>query len=667
MPISRLVSISWHRVAISGALLLTALMATAGAAEPGAVTSVHPAATTIDKATIEMRIDPEVGRRVAEQAIALLRTQPDADLEVRAHLLLCDYWSERDTGAARAQLDRITSLLPQVRRKGLAAGSSDCRGQMAEADGDHARAREYYDQAVAIGEREQDREMLAAGLFSRGYLMGLQGHYANGLSDLRRAQGLYDAVKLPLHALTTLNAIAILYNRMGDYEQSRRMYGRALKAQRDAGLRREQAVTLYNLGRVHENLKDWNAAEHSFAESVRIARELNYARAEAYSLHGLADVANARGEPHVALAKLESASTLQRATPDARLRAQMQLVRGEALRQLRRYNEAIRELDAALKFFGDIDSLSELRATQEALAKTLSESGDWKGAYAQLDEAKRTAELLFRNQVDQRFSSLKVEFDTLAKEQENAVLMRENEAGQKALALERRARGLNAIVILLIVLLAIVLGVLAVYQSRTGRQMRTLAMTDELTGLPNRRAVLTRFEPLVQPTGLRACALLIIDIDHFKSINDKYGHAEGDEALKLVANVLKTLREPSFSGRLGGEEFVAVVPGADIERACAVAESLRQQVMSLNSLPWLTERPMTVSIGVAVAHADKDSAGAMLHRADVALYEAKRTGRNRVVTEDAVAAASKAARASVDGTQSNQAHPPLATGSVEFA
>lgn len=612
-----------------------------------------------------MRSDPEAGRRAAEEAIALLRSQPDADLEVRARLLLCDYWSERDTRAARAQLDSITVLLPHIRRKGLAAGSFDCRGQMEEADGDHVRAREYYDQAVAIAEREHDSEMLAAGLFSRGYLMGLQGHYASGLTDLRRAQTLFESVNLPMHSLTTLNAIAILYNRMGDYEQSRHIYERALKAQRAAGLRREQAVTLYNLGRVHENLKDWNAAEQHFNESVRVARELNYARAEAYSLQGLAYVANARGEPLTALAKLESAAELQRTMPDARLRAQIQLVRGESLRLLGRYEEAIGELQAALKFFGDTESLSELRNTHEVLAKSLSDSGDWRSAYTQLDEAKRIAELLFHNQIDERFSSLKVEFDTLAKEQENAVLMRENEASQKALALERQARRLNAIVILLIVLLAIVLGALAVYQSRIGRRMRRLAMTDELTGLPNRRSVLTRFEPLLQPSSIRACAMLIIDIDHFKSINDKYGHAEGDAALKLVAGVLKTLREPAFSGRLGGEEFVAVMPGADIEMACAIAETLRQQVMSLDSLPWLNERPMTVSIGVAVARADKDSASAMLHRADVALYEAKRAGRNCVITEDLVAAQSKA-RAS-DGTDGDESRPPLTASSVEFA
>ena len=627
----------------------------------------HDAAVLIDRASVAMRSDPEASRRLAQQAVDLLLVRPNPDLEIRARLLLCDFQSERDASAADSQLRAIAALLPSAKRRGLESGQYDCRGQIAEASGDHAAARELYEKAVTIALREQDREMLAGGLVSRGYLMGLQGEYASGLTDLRRAQTIYDELHLPLHSLTALNGIAILYNRMGDYTQAKYIYDRALKAQRDAGLRREETVTLYNLGRVHENLKDWDAAEKAFSESVRLSREVNYTRAEAYSLHGLAAVANARGDPNTALAKLESASELQRKTPDARLRAQIQLVHGVALRQLQRFPESIAELQRALTFFAEIESLSELRATQEEFATALSESGDWRGAYAQLVESKRSAERLFRNQVDQRFSSLKVEFDTVAKEKENALLIRENEASQNALALERRARGLNAIVILLIVLLAAVLAVLAVYQARTTREMRRLAMTDELTNLPNRRAVLTRFDPLVQPAGIRACALLIIDIDHFKSINDKYGHAEGDAALKLVAaTLMRVVNEPAFSGRLGGEEFVAVLPAADIDAACSVAEALRKQVMALDSLPWLADRPITVSIGVAVAHAPGDSAGAMLHRADLALYEAKRAGRNRVITEYAItaqAAESKPMRHAAE----EPAPPRPSSAGIEFA
>ncbi len=97
-------------------------------------------------------------------------------------------------------------------------------------------------------------------------------------------------MQLPLHTLTVENTIAILYNRMGDHAQARHCYESALKAQAAAGLRREQAVTQYNLGRSLENLRDWDAAQLAFDQVLKLSRELDYTRGMAYALRGLASV-----------------------------------------------------------------------------------------------------------------------------------------------------------------------------------------------------------------------------------------------------------------------------------------------------------------------------------------------------------------------------------------
>ena len=133
-----------------------------------------------------------------------------------------------------------------------------------------------------------------------------------------------------------------------------------------------------------------------------------------------------------------------------------------------------------------------------------------------------------------------MEFDTAAKEKENALLLRENDANEMALMQGRRARQLQAIAIALTVVLAGMLATLALHQRRTTLRMRTLAMTDELTGVPNRRDVLRRLEELLQRPDEPECAVLIIDIDHFKSINDHHGHPMGDEVLKFIARELRT-------------------------------------------------------------------------------------------------------------------------------
>lgn len=625
-----------------GAAAVCALLLQAAAATPEfeVETEQHPAQAILEQASAAIRVDPEQSRNQAEQALTLLEQRPDADLQVRARLILCDYQSERDTVAAEQQIARIVSLLDQVRRKGLRSGMLDCQGQIAETAGNNAKALEFYRQAVSVGETTGDDEMLAAALFSSGHVLSLQGHYAAGLADLKHAQSLYEHLKLPQHALTVLNAIAILYNRMGDYAQARDMYLKAIKAQRQTKLLREQAVTLHNLGRAYEKLKDWPEARSAYEESLRISRDLRYSRAEAYALRGLASVANGVGQPQAALDALREAETLQRETPDVRLQAQIYFNRGLALHQLRRLPQSARALEDALRAFGEAASLGEQQEAQAELASTYADLGEWRVAYDHLAKASEIASEQFRNQIDQHFASLKVEFDTAAKDKENAMLLRENHANEIALAQGRKARNLQAVVIALTVALAVMLLALVLHQRRTTMRMRSLAMTDELTGVPNRRAVLARLEPLLNTPGQAACAMLIIDIDHFKSINDQYGHAEGDEALKLVAAQLRTtVKEPGFVGRLGGEEFVAVLPETALAPAIEVAEKLCERLMVIDTRLWMSERRISASIGVTVSIPGTDSSSSMLQRADAALYDAKRAGRNCVRSAPAHAAA----------------------------
>ncbi|HVO46709.1 MAG TPA: diguanylate cyclase [Steroidobacteraceae bacterium] len=618
-------------------LAIAILTGTAGTGKAQAPPAPHPAVTLIERGTVAMRTDPEASRRDAEEALQILAREPDPDLEIQARLILCDYQAERDSAAAEQQIEAGTALLSRAHRTGLKAGLLDCRGQIYETAGDNTRAREQYEQAVTIATDTHDEEMLAQSLFSRGYLLGLQGQYAAGLADLKRAQSLFDKLNKPLHSLTTLNSIAILYNRMGDYLQARYIYTRALKAQREAGMQREVAVTTHNLGRAYENLHEWDQARQSFTQSLAVSRQLAYVRGEAYALRGLAAVANAAGDPQGALEILKRAEDLQRQTPDARLHAQIELARGIAFHKLQRLNDSIASLENAAAIFSKADALGELNATYSELAEVYAATGNWRAAYERRSQAKETSDTLLKNQLDQRFATLKVEFDTAAKEKENAALLRENQISEKALMQARNVRGLQATVLVLSAMLVVLLATLAVFQRRNTLRMRYLAMTDELTGVPNRRAVLARLEPLLRDLQAPSCAILIVDIDHFKRINDQHGHPTGDEVLKVIAaEVRRFVVEPAFFGRLGGEEFLIVIPDSTLAGARAAAEAIRERIMAVDTSSWAAEPWMiTASIGCTLSIPGVDTPSSMLKRADIALYAAKRSGRNCVRAEDA--------------------------------
>ena len=494
-----------------------------------------------------------------------------------------------------------------------------------------------YTEAVSVATGEHDDEMLAGSLFSRGYLLGVMGDYATGLIELRRADSLFEKLKKPMHALTTLNSIATLYNRMGDYVQARHIYTRALAAQREAGLQREQVVTLHNLGRANENLHDWDASRAAFAEALEISRKINYLRGEAYAMRGLAAVANALGDPKVALDTLDSAEVLQKQVPDARLRAQIQLARGISLHKLQRLPESTAALESALVDFRQADALYELTLVYSELSAVYAETGNWRDAYARQVDAKTISDKLLKNQLDQGFATLKVEFDTATQDKENAALKKQNEANERALAQARSVRRLQATVIILTISLVLLLTLLAVFQHRSTLRMHLLAMTDELTGVPNRRAVLGRLDPLLRRDSIEPCSILIVDIDYFKAINDQLGHSTGDEVLKVVAATVRAaVTEPAFFGRLGGEEFLIVLPATRLATARALAQSFCEKIEAIDTSRWFGERRhITCSIGVSASVPGRDTPSAMLQRADAALYSAKRGGRNCVRTEPA--------------------------------
>lgn len=169
------------------------------------------------------------------------------------------------------------------------------------------------------------------------------------------------------------------------------------------------------------------------------------------------------------------------------------------------------------------------------------------------------------------------------------------------------------------------------------RDFRSIAATqnaaavDPLTGLPNRRTIMEHLRRNIEHVGLaNPCAVLILDIDRFKSINDTMGHQAGDRCLRLVAEViLQNVRSADRTGRIGGEEFVVMMPDTDSQTALAVGERLREAIAAATFAP-AGAYPLTVSIGMAVATAS-DTVDSLLARADRALYQAKHAGRNRIV------------------------------------
>ncbi|MBI5074827.1 MAG: diguanylate cyclase [Nitrospirae bacterium] len=166
-------------------------------------------------------------------------------------------------------------------------------------------------------------------------------------------------------------------------------------------------------------------------------------------------------------------------------------------------------------------------------------------------------------------------------------------------------------------------------------KVEALSVTDPLTGLYNRRQIDstldTEFKRMARHEFSVTC--LLLDIDHFKSVNDNCGHDAGDSVLREIAQILRSsIREVDTAGRWGGEEFVVILPHTDKPQGMIVAERILGKVSSY-VFADIPKRNITVSIGLAVSSSLIDTTDKIIHAADMALYAAKREGRNRVRTD----------------------------------
>jgi diguanylate cyclase (GGDEF)-like protein len=200
--------------------------------------------------------------------------------------------------------------------------------------------------------------------------------------------------------------------------------------------------------------------------------------------------------------------------------------------------------------------------------------------------------------------------------------------------------GINLVMVLVRVALAFV--VLAMAKQRQEMVQRVEALTDTLTGMPNRRALCESIDALEQKQNkafqASQLSVLFFDLDHFKDVNDTFGHDTGDRVLKLFAGTAaKCLKGRSMIARTGGEEFAAVLPDMDAAEAAETAEVIRQAFAKAAAEVDGRDIGTTVSVGIASRSGDScdgSDLGALFRQADAALYAAKRAGRNRVEFAD---------------------------------
>lgn len=588
-------------------------------------------AARVEAARAESGIEPERGLA----ALRALRSQAEAGQLLADRIAVdaaeCRIWSDQDNSKARAVADAGLAAVgqspaPPVRDAWLRLRT--CRAGVLLDMGDVDAGLAEVAALLALTPSEDDARLRALVLLEQGVYRSRSGDLQRGQRDLIQACAVLKDLGTPRDHELCLGHLANHYRRMGDVDEAHRLHLALRDEARRRGATYDDAIYTYALAQAQQAQERWADASDSYREAAAASQRLGDASGLAYAEHGIADVLMKLKRAREALAHVERAMAALDRTADPRQVELMIITRADALVALERLPEAQAALESVRVAVRQRNEPTRLSTWLEVRARLMRATGRWQEAYLALAEARELEAVLSKQRQSEQLARLRMQFNRQRDAEDLSALRQLNEQG-------RRLRQTQAVALVLFVVLLVLASAVALRKLRQARRLQGLASTDELTGLANRRALLARADEVLAHARRkgRPLSVLMIDVDHFKAINDRHGHAAGDTVLRHLAQVLTTvLREGDLLGRLGGEEFLAVLPSSTLADARLVAERMRAVVEGAPPAADEGLLRVTVSIGVAGSTAG-EAVAATIARADAALYRAKQGGRNAVATD----------------------------------
>ncbi|PPU65855.1 GGDEF domain-containing protein [Xanthomonas pisi] len=574
--------------------------------------------------------------RIAQHALQQARADGDRDAQfwallAQARVLI----SLEDSDARQAALTQAHGLLDQLHGN---AAQARLWLDIVQALSD---VRENPNRSMVArlnGLRQQARALGRSDLLCEIEAVDMWSMLASGSSDeaWSAAQTSYQCAArehllgLELDGLTQLGSLASrVAGRVVDDNDAQDYLQRALARLHGQPARFQRSLIEYEYGSALA-LQQPSAALLHFRRALALSRALGDQAGVAAALTSTSEALIKTGDAAAALAMAREALPLMQAQGNIGRVAACHAILLQALTALK--SPSLGSAIVAAEAADDPNlSLSGRAELVDAIAQALAVEGRHAEAYQQLQRANALRAQNLDRQRDTVMLRLQARYEDARREAENAELRRRSETAQ--LALEAREAGQRALWIALCAACLLLVGALIVlaFVARHRRQLSRLAMRDELTGLPNRRAIRAEAQQQIDH-ALRTqtpCMLALIDLDHFKLINDVHGHASGDAVLKALASAsLLALRAHDRLGRLGGEEFLLVLPGCSADEIPAVFARLRNAVAAIEIPGLPAQRPVRFCLG-AVSVTPAAGLDVLLSQADLALYAAKTAGRDQ--------------------------------------
>ena len=576
-----------------------------------------PIATEKELETIKSKLPSEISRRSLWVETLLCETKLAQGMFVPAY------------EESRVLIQKYESFNNQARFGYLLL----CHALASENTGHYKKSTQLYDRAIDLAILTEDKKLQSKALRSRGDFYALHGTVEQALMDLQASYRISESIDDQKGVFRTKNSLAILYSYTNEDQKALEYYEEVYQYAKDQGLVRPVSILTYNLGKAHQRLQNLDEADRYFDESIGLSRALNDSAGVAFALRGQAEVYLANKQLELARQRLEEVVALFTSLGNQMQVAQTTTLLADIYFKLNQYDRSIRLYQESIKVFHKKESIYSLSLAYKQLSQVYEKVEDYKNAYESYVSHNQFDNKYRQLKHEKRLEELRVVFDTERAEVANKLLVETNKL--TAAELEQQIQFSNFQTA--IIGLGLIVVTLLVFQVRRNLQnkkrLELLVRTDELTQLANRRYIMELIEREFKLAlrGNSSLALIMFDIDHFKSFNDKYGHKVGDEVLQAVSRCCQEqVRSTDLLGRIGGEEFLIFLPQTQIGEAMEVAERCRLAVESLDLSMVEDEVRLTISLGVTSFDDNLVTVDDMLNEADIAMYQAKSQGRNKV-------------------------------------
>lgn len=510
-----------------------------------------------------------------------------------------------------------------------------CQAYAREQLGDNQQAFKLYQELLANPLSAEDQVMYARALTLRGEQHAITGSYPEALQDLKQAYQLEQQLGNAQNLSYVSNSLANLYAdpAIADYKEAVAMYQQALAYHKQQQNQQDEATALYNLGSTYESMGELEQALNYLQQALKVEEQRPSPEDTAYTKRAIARVLTKAGKANEALKLLNEAIVYYQQSDNKEHLAYCQLSRAISYMAIQQWPEAEQDLIQAADYFRQNPNARFEARLYKEYASLAAAQQQWQKAFVLQQQQLERDSYLQQQLLDNRTSALKTQLQTERIQSEKELLAQKNQQQQQQLQDAESLRRWQVIALIFAVLLIVTLLLMMQKQKKLSAQLRDLALLDELTRLPNRRHTVAMAEQLWQQSSQsgQPLAVLALDIDFFKKVNDTFGHQAGDLVLKKVGHCLRTgLRPQDKVGRVGGEEFLLLLPNTSSSQATEIAQRLCQLVAELNFDELAPAQQVTVSIGIAGRSSQQDLL-ALWHQADTALYQAKQQGRNQAV------------------------------------